>query len=195
MIKVNRREEGALFPSIQTYFWNYFSKREDWTHCCSHFSISRMEPNTTSGELCMGQIRVYLISPGCTSVLFCEDKDRPRGNQKYWSSVVRVQKSFRTCCLSSDSTCMVHYRPPINSHWSNKLFRRAFPIWTLQKNIQWSWTNSLIWILIYWYKCWIFWNTFHKKGSIYICSHRMYHISTCCVNFSPIKLNIRRSKK
>ena len=77
-----------------------------------------MESNSARGESCRGQIIAYLISPGCISVWFLEDKDRPRGDQKYLSSVARVHKYFRTCCLSSDSTCMVHDRPPINSHWS-----------------------------------------------------------------------------
>ena len=154
-----------------------------------------MEDNSESRELCRGQSRAYLVSLGCTSVKFFQEKDRPRGNKKYWSSMALVRKSFRTCCLSSDSTCMVNYRPPFNSHWSRKCVRRSFPIWTLQQNIQWSFTNSLIWIWMSWYQCWRFWSTFHKKGISYICSHRLYSISTYGINFPPRKLDISRIKR
>ena len=174
---------------------NYFLKREDWTNYCSHLSSYRMEPNIASGEMCRGKSRSYIISPGCTSVRFFKDKDRPIVNQKYLSSVARVHKSFRTCCLSSDSTCMLCYCPSINSHWSNKSVRSAFPIWTLQRNIQWSFMNSLIWIWISLHQCWIFWGTFHNKGRSYICSHRLYSISTYGINLPPRKLDIRRSKR
>ena len=114
---------------------NYFSKREYWTHCCSHLSSYRMEHNNASGELCRVQSRAYHISPGCTSVQFFKDKYIPRGNQKYWLSVVCVRNSFRTCFLYSDITFTVHYRVTINSHWSNQFIWRAFPIRTLQKYI------------------------------------------------------------
>ena len=153
-----------------------------------------MEPNSARRELCRVQSIAYLISTGCTTVQFYEDKDRPRGNEKYWSYIASVHKSFGTCCFYSDITCMVHYRPTINYHWSDKFVRRAFPIWTLQQNIRWSCTNSSIWILMSWHQCWRFWNTFHKKGSIYICSHRLYIISTYGINFPPHKLGIGRSK-
>ena len=108
--------------------------------------------------------------------------------------MARVRKSFRTCFLSSASTCMVHYLPLINYHWSKKFIRKAFPIWMLQKSMQWSCMNSLLCNWMSCYQCWKFWNTFHNKGSSYICSHRLYSISACGIIFPPRKVDIRRSK-
>ena len=153
-----------------------------------------MEPNSASRELCRGQIRSYLISSGCTFVRFCKDKDTPRGNQNYLSSMARVHKSFRTCCWYYGSTCMVHYRPPMNYCWSKKFVRRKFPIWTLKNNIQWSCTNSSIWIWMSWHQCWRLRNTFYKKGSSYVFSHMLYSISTYDINYPPGKLYIRGLK-
>ena len=154
-----------------------------------------MEVNSTSGESCRVQNRAYIISPGFTSVQFFEDKYGPRGNQKYWSSVARVRKSFRTSCFPSYITCTVHYFPHINYHWSKQFIQRSFPIWTLQQNIQWSCTDSSIWIRISCCQCWIFRNRFHNKGIRYIFSHRLYSISAYGINFPPRKLDISRSKR
>ena len=153
-----------------------------------------MEPNSAIRELCKGQIRVHLISLWCTSVIFCKDTDRLIRNEKYWLSVAHVRKYFIKFYLSSASTYMVHYLAPINYPWSKQFIWKALPIWMLQKNIQWSCTNSSIWIWMTWHQCWRFWNTLHKKGSSYIFSHRLYSISAYGIDLPPHKLDIRRSK-
>ena len=136
-------------------------------------SSSKMEPSTASRELCRDQSRACLISPVCTSV----KKRKTKIDQEIIKNIDHLWQvytnSFRTCCLSSDSTCNVHYRPHIYSHWSKQCIWREVPTWILQPKIQWSCTNSSIWIWSSWNKCWIFWNTFHKKGSSYIFSHRL----------------------
>ena len=149
-----------------------------------------MEPSIAIRELCSGQSRAYLISPRCTSVQFFEDKDIPRGNQKFLSSMARVCKSFGTYCLSYASTFTVHCRPPINYYWSNKFIWREFPIWTRQQYIQWSCMNSLIRIWMSWHQCWRFWEKIHKKGGSCICSQRLYSISAYVVDLPLHKLDI-----